>query len=91
MINSTSIELTWEPPLFSNQNGIIRSYVVSVVEAETMGHFQLTSTTTSIIAVGLHPYYTYSFTLAAVTVGQGPYTQALTLQTFEDGEQSITE
>ena len=76
----------WQPPAPSSQNGIIQHYIISVLEAETMRQFQLTSTTTSIDAVGLHPYYTYSFTVTAVTVGQGPYSQAVSLQTLEDGE-----
>ena len=84
--SSTSIELIWEPPLASNQNGIIQHYLISVTEFETMRSFQLMSTTTTISATGLHPYYTYSFTIAAVTVGEGPHTQALTLQTLEDGK-----
>ena len=85
--NSTSIQLTWQPPVLSSQNGIIQHYVVSVIEDETMRQFQLTSSTTSISAIGLHPYFTYSFTIAAVTVGQGPYSQAMSIQTLEDGEQ----
>ena len=87
MANSTSIQLTWEPPIFSGQNGIIEHYIVSVTEAETMRQFVLTSVTTSITAVDLHPYYTYSFAVSAVTIAEGPYTQALSLQTQQDGKQ----
>jgi hypothetical protein len=57
-----------------------------VTEEETMRQFQLISTTTSISATALHPYYTYSFTVSAVTVGEGPYSQSLSLQTLEDGK-----
>ena len=85
--NSTSIQLTWEPPIFSGQNGIIEHYIVSVTEAETMRQFVLTAVTTSITAVDLHPYYTYSFAVSAVTIAEGPYTQTLSLQTQQDGEQ----
>ena len=87
MANSTTIQLTWEPPIFSAQNGIIEQYIISVTEAETMRQFTLASTTTSITAVSLHPYYMYSFTVSAVTIAEGPYTQALSLQTQQDGEQ----
>ena len=51
-----------------------------------MRQFQLMSSTTSITATTLHPYYTYSFAISAVTVGEGPYSQPLSLQTLEDGE-----
>ena len=55
-----------------------------------MRQFQLMSTTTSVTATALHPYYTYSFTISAVTVGEGPYSQSLSLQTLEDGEKDAT-
>ena len=55
-----------------------------------MRQFQLMSTTTSITAAALHPYYTYSFTISAVTVGEGPYSQPLSLQTLEDGKNNTT-
>ena len=86
MSSSTSIQLTWQPPAPSNQNGIILHYVISVTEEETMRQFQLMSTSTTVVATALHPYYTYSFTVSAVTVGEGPYSQPLSIQTLEDGE-----
>ena len=55
-----------------------------------MRQFQLMSTTTSITAAALHPYYTYSFTISAVTVGEGPYSQPLSLQTLENGKNNAT-
>ena len=79
------ILLTWQPPAPSNQNGIIQHYAISVTEEETMRQFQLMSTTTSVTATALHPYYTYSFTISAVTVSEGPYSQTLSLRTLEDG------
>ena len=88
--SSTSIQLSWQPPAPSSQNGIIQHYVISVTEEETMRQFRLISTTTSITATALHPYYTYSFTISAVTVGEGPYSQPLSLQTLEDGEKDTT-
>ena len=51
-----------------------------------MRQFQLMSTATTVVASTLHPYYTYSFTVSAVTVGEGPYSQPLSIQTLEDGE-----
>ena len=55
-----------------------------------MRQFQLMSTTTSITATALHPYYIYSFTISAVTVGEGPYSQPLSLRTLEDGKKDTT-
>ena len=33
----------------------------------------------------LHPYYTYSCTILAVTVGEGPPSTVITVRTAEDG------
>ena len=35
---------------------------------------------------GLHPFYRYDITVAAFTVEQGPWSNMVTLETFEDGE-----
>ena len=51
-----------------------------------MRQFQLTSVTTSVDAADLHPYYTYTITVSAVTIGEGPYSSAISLQTLEDGK-----
>ena len=36
----------------------------------------------------LHPYYDYVCSVAAVTIGPGPYTSPLLVRTLEDGEYS---
>ena len=83
--NSTSVQLSWQPPLLTGQNGIIQQYLIRVIEEETMRQFELMSTRTSATATDLYPYHTYSFTVAAVTVGQGPYSEEISVQTLEDG------
>ena len=87
--NSTSVELSWLAPERSGQNGIIQHYLIRVIEEDTLTQFQLTSSSTSATAVNLHPYYTYTFAVAAVTVGQGPYSQDVSVQTSEDGEHDV--
>ena len=84
--NSTSITLSWLPPVQSEQNGVIQHYLIQATEENTMSQFQLTSTSTSAAAIDLHPYYTYSFAVTAVTVGQGPYSEEISVQTWEDGK-----
>lgn len=83
--DSTSVQLTWIPPESSGQNGIIQHYLISVTETETTRQFQLTSSSTSATVTSLHPYYTYTFSIAAVTVGQGPHSEEISVQTLEDG------
>ncbi len=41
----------------------------------------------SLVYIGsLHPYYLYDCTVAAHTIGTGPYSDTLTIQTDEEGE-----
>ena len=84
-VSSTTIQLWWEPPPVADQNGVIRSYHINISVAETGSVFQLTSETTALNISNLHPYYTYTITVAAVTVGSGPYGVALTIRMPEDG------
>ena len=87
-VNSTTIQLQWEPPPSADQNGVIRSYLINISVAETGSSFQQTLETTALYISNLHPYYTYTLTVAAVTIGPGPYGQELTVQMPEDGMDS---
>ena len=80
--------LSWNPPGTSQQNGVIRSYIVIVKEEETGRSFSVNSTNTELSIGNLHPFYTYHFTVAAVTISQGPFTNVYVLQTLEDGKYS---
>ena len=87
-MNSTTIQLHWEPPPLVDRNGMIRSYIVNISVAETGTSFQLTSETTTLNISNLHPFYTYTLTVAAVTIGPGPYGLVFTVQMPEDGMDS---
>ena len=84
-VDSTSISIFWTPPPYEDQNGIIRHYVINITELETGITFSHVSLTTSISLHNLHPFYRYSVTVTAVTVGPGPPTITFTVQTKEDG------
>ena len=84
-VNSTTIQLQWEPPALADQNGVIRSYYINISVAETGSVFQLTSASNTLNISGLHPYYTYNFTVAAVTIGPGLYSAVFTIKMPEDG------
>ena len=88
-VNSTTIQLQWEPPPFANQNGVIRIYCINISVTETESVFQLTSETNLLNISGLHPYYTYTLSVAAVTIGPGPYGAVLTIRIPEDGMNSF--
>ena len=87
-VTSISVTLSWNPPETSQQNGVIRSYIVIVREEETGRNFSVNSTNTELSIGNLHPFYTYNFAVAAVTVSQGPFTYEYVLQTLEDGKHS---
>ena len=87
-VNSTNIQLQWEPPPSADQNGVIRSYNINISVAEPGSSFQQTSETTALSISNLHPFYTYALTVAAVTIGPGPYGLVLTVQMPEDGMDS---
>ena len=84
-IGSRSLFLAWEPPLAEVQNGIIREYFINISVADTGGKFQHRATNTTLIIEDLHPHYTYSLIISAVTIGPGPYSEAYTIQMPEDG------
>ena len=85
-VNSTTITLFWDPPPSDQINGYIRHYLVVVTEHETVSEFQVQSNSTQVTLQSLHPYYTYTCRVAAVTTGPGPYTRNITVQLLEDGE-----
>ena len=57
--------------------------------AETGSSFQLTSETNALNISVLHPFYTYTITVAAVTIGPGPYGAVLTIQLPENGMDNL--
>ena len=89
-MNSTVIEISWEPPPVDTQNGIIRQYSIYIDVQEEIDGSMLLKTVfgnlTSIIVSGLHPYYTYTCRVAAVTIVEGPHSVEVTTRTLESGQ-----
>ena len=84
---SRSVALTWVAPRSDRQNGIIRHYNIEAYENNTgnLLTYQTASDQTSFIVSNLHPFYTYTIRLQAVTTGPGPHSVSLTVNTMEDG------
>ena len=86
VVSSTSIQLSWSPPLSHHQNGLIQSYTILVFEQQTNTtveehqNFQ----ENMIVITSLHPYYDYTLSVAAHTVALGPYDSVM-LKTSQDG------
>ena len=100
--SSRSIILTWERPSPEQENGLLRSYHVVIIETqihytddgvEITGMqrylnmtFNVSEGRSQLINM-LHPDYNYTFRIAAATgPGIGPFSEAITNRTDMDGE-----
>ncbi len=84
-ITSSSLLLQWSPPPAEDQNGLIKFYTVTVMEEPTGRLIQLQSLSTERWVHHLHPFYTYTCSVAASTVGVGPFSTTITGTTLESG------
>ena len=84
--SSEVISISWNPPPFEHQNGMIHSYKLNVTEVETGIVTMHTTFTTATTLFSLHPYYTYEIRVSAVTVATGPYSQSISIRTNPDGK-----
>ena len=57
-----------------------------MTEVETNINLEFNSNFTYLYLSDLHPYYSYTFTIAAVTVSEGPFSSDFTVLMPEDGE-----
>ena len=85
-ISPSSLVLTWQPPPEDQLNGVLTGYLVNVTETETGVQYQISADTAQYTFEGLHPFYRYSFTVAASTIGIGPFSGIYTFQMPQDGK-----
>lgn len=86
MFNSSSLSISWRPPPFDKQNGIIVGYIIRLLENDNELVVETDGPQTEIFVTSLHPHYIYQFTVAAQTVDIGPYSYPNTIQMDEDGK-----
>ena len=87
-LDSSTVILRWVPPPLESHNGIIKYYIVRVSIEEK----EISTSDEEIevaVIVSLMPSFTYSFEVAAVTVAQGPFSDAINITLPEDGEQYL--
>ena len=74
-LSPSTLSISWQPPAPEDQNGVIQFYTVKVIEEERMIERveNATNNTTVFSLDGLHPYYHYTISVAAVTVAVGPF------------------
>ena len=84
-IDESSIILVWDPPLASEQNGLITDYAINMTtEGGNTLYFETNSSTYTVS--NLEPYQVYHFELAAETVaGRGPFSISIPFLTGEAG------
>lgn len=85
-VTPRTIQVAWDPLLTHERNGLVLYYVVMVTVEQTHFTFTLNVTSTSISIPDLHPSYSYSIEVAAVTINVGPFSEPLIVTTPDDGE-----
>ena len=86
ILSSTSVRLSWQPPQAEERNGIIRQYIIRVEPSTGEAYSITTATDSSFVVSSLRPFTSYRFSVAAITIGEGPHTQQIQVQTNSDGK-----
>ncbi len=87
-INTDSFWINWQPLPQSETNGAIIGYVINITKCSSSSIQQFSTTSTTLLAQNLTAFTTYSCIIAAKTsLGVGPFSEAIPIQTLEDGKQ----
>ena len=78
--------MKWNNPETQNRNGIIRYYFIRAHEVETARNFSFTSEEIAIEVTLFHPSFTYALAVAAITVEEGPFSEAVMATADEDSK-----
>ena len=86
-ISVNNLTVTWRAPPRDKRNGEIRYYNIAVLEVATgsQSWYITSDSSTHWIVKGLHPYYAYQVSVAAVTVGLGPFSHQVAVRMPEAG------
>ena len=94
-MSSTSLQVTWGPPLENETHGVIREYKIRYrkVECNSTTYISPTWTektvngpATSYDFVGLTKWSCYDVQVLAFTIGSGAWSEAVRRRTSEDGK-----
>ena len=85
-ISSSSLHFQWNPPPLEHRNGIIRRYVLFLLQLNSQTRVQQSSLSESITFSNLKPYTTYKCKVAAYTTALGPFSSEIENRTDEDGK-----
>ena len=83
-INSTTIQLSWQPPPSDELNGVLKLYTVTLIEIPS-GIMMTYNTTSSDIRIGsLVPCSSYTWGVIPFTVGYGPVSMISSVTTLPE-------
>ncbi len=87
-MDASTLRIEWSPPPLLLHNGVIVDYMVNISEIETGITLQFaTGGELGVTIPGLHPFYSYSYVITALTVvGHGPHSSSVSVRMPEDGE-----
>ena len=88
-ISSSSLHFQWNPPPLEHRNGIIRRYILFLLQLNSQTRVQQSSLTESITFSNLKPYTTYKCKVAAYTTALGPFSSEIVNRTDEDGKYAL--
>ncbi len=77
--------MSWSPPLDEHHNGVIKSYNVYVASINTDEEFVRSVNSLQIVVPNLRPFYSYEFSVAAVTISEGPFSEPVVIKMPEAG------
>ena len=83
--NARTLVLTWRPPGEEERNGMIRGYTINVTGVLSGQTRQFETEDTRLTVESLHPYYSYNCSVAARTIGLGPFTNNVIAEMLEAG------
>ena len=83
---TNSLSLSWNPPRFDLQNGVIRYYIIYITDVTNNTSWEETSNTTRITIYDLQPFFVYNCSVAAFTVGVGPISDPLVIRLPQAGQ-----
>ena len=81
--------VSWQAPPRELQNGLIRSYTIQLLTVATGILTLRNSSSLNVTIKSLHPHYEYEISVAASTVGLGPYSTEITVIMPESGHYLI--
>ena len=88
VLDSNRAECSWQPPLAEEVNGIVTGFIIRVTGQDSDEMIELQANGTNLQIESLHPFYSYVFTVAALTeAGTGPFSPVVHFQMLTTGNE----